>query len=63
LLLLSDSLKHNGGFAFFLQKLRRTCTSPTPEIKGKIKLSREHTARLMKKLYESGYLERETSHV
>jgi len=26
-----------------------------PEIKGKIKLSREHTARLMKKLYESGY--------
>jgi hypothetical protein len=46
LLLLSDSLKHNGGFAFFLQKLRRT--SPTPEIKGKIKLSREHTARLMK---------------
>jgi hypothetical protein len=31
-----------------------------PEIKGKIKLSREHTARLMKKLYESGYLERET---
>jgi hypothetical protein len=31
-----------------------------PEIKEKIKLSREHTARLMKKLYESGYLERET---
>jgi predicted transcriptional regulator len=34
-----------------------------PEIKGKIKLSREHTARLMKKLYESGYLERETSKI
>ena len=34
-----------------------------PEIKGKIKLSREHTARLMKKLYESGYLERETNKI
>jgi predicted transcriptional regulator len=34
-----------------------------PEIKDKIKLSREHTARLMKKLYESGYLERETSKI
>ena len=31
-----------------------------PEIKGKVQLSREHTARLMKKLYEEGYLERET---
>jgi hypothetical protein len=31
-----------------------------PEIKEKVKLSREHTARLMKKLYEGGYLERET---
>ena len=31
-----------------------------PEIKEKINLSREHTARLMKKLYEEGYLERET---
>ncbi len=31
-----------------------------PEIKEKIQLSREHTARLMKKLYEEGYLERET---
>ncbi|MEM0385163.1 MAG: MarR family transcriptional regulator [Nitrososphaeria archaeon] len=34
-----------------------------PEIKDKIKLSREHTARLMKKLYESGYLERDSSKV
>jgi DNA-binding MarR family transcriptional regulator len=34
-----------------------------PEIKEKIKLSREHTARLMKKLYESGYLERETGKI
>lgn len=29
-----------------------------PEIKDMIKLTREHTARLMKKLYEGGYLER-----
>jgi DNA-binding CsgD family transcriptional regulator len=34
-----------------------------PEIKDRIKLSREHTARLMKKLYEEGYLERETSKI
>jgi len=34
-----------------------------PEIKDKIRLSREHTARLMKKLYEEGYLERETSKI
>jgi len=26
-------------------------------------LSREHTARLMKKLYEEGYLERETGKI
>ncbi len=31
-----------------------------PEITQRVKLSREHTARLMKKLYEEGYLERET---
>jgi len=31
-----------------------------PEIREKIKLTREHTARLMKKLYEDGYLERDT---
>jgi DNA-binding MarR family transcriptional regulator len=30
-----------------------------PEIKERVNLSREHTARLMKKLYEDGYLERE----
>ncbi len=29
-----------------------------PEIREEIKLTREHTARLMKKLYEEGYLER-----
>jgi len=31
-----------------------------PEVRDKIKLTREHTARLMKKLYEAGYLERDT---
>lgn len=34
-----------------------------PEIKESIKLSREHTARLMKKLYEEGYLDRDTSKI
>ena len=34
-----------------------------PEIKERVKLSREHTARLMKKLYEEGYLERETDKI
>ncbi len=34
-----------------------------PEMKNKINLSREHTARLMKKLYEKGYLERETGKI
>ncbi len=29
-----------------------------PEVRGVIKLTREHTARLLKKLYEDGYLER-----
>lgn len=31
-----------------------------PEIQNEIQLTREHTARLMKKLYEQGYLERDT---
>ena len=34
-----------------------------PEIKEQIKLSREHTARLMKKLYEKGYLERSSNKI
>ncbi len=29
-----------------------------PELRDMVKLTREHTARLMKKLYEAGYLER-----
>lgn len=35
----------------------------TSDIRNKIKLSREHTARLMKKLYEKGYVERETNKI
>jgi hypothetical protein len=34
-----------------------------PQIKDRIKLTREHTARLMKKLYEQGYLERDTTKI
>ncbi len=34
-----------------------------PDIKDRIKLSREHTARLMKKVYEEGYVERDTSKI
>jgi chromosome segregation ATPase len=34
-----------------------------PKIKDRVRLSREHTARLMKKLYEKGYLERETGKI
>ena len=34
-----------------------------PEIKDRVHLSREHTARLMKKLYEEGYVERETGKI
>jgi DNA-binding IclR family transcriptional regulator len=34
-----------------------------PEIKERVRLSREHTARLMKKLYEEGYLEREAGKI
>ncbi|MGD8565114.1 MAG: hypothetical protein PVF96_02045 [Candidatus Bathyarchaeota archaeon] len=34
-----------------------------PEVKNQINLSREHTSRLMKKLYEEGYLERNTGKI
>jgi len=34
-----------------------------PEIKEMIKLTREHTARLMKSLYQRGYLERSTERI
>ena len=40
-----------------LEERKRTA----PEIQRRINLTREHTARLMKKLYEAGYLERDTN--
>lgn len=43
-----------------LEMLATEGPKTAPEIKDRVKLSREHTARLMKKLYEGGYLERET---
>jgi Fic family protein len=46
-----------------LETLASEGPKTAPEIKGRIKLSREHTARLMKKLYEEGYLERATSKI
>lgn len=42
-----------------LEMLVKEGAKTAPEIKERVKLSREHTARLMKKLYEEGYLERE----
>ncbi|NWF87352.1 MarR family transcriptional regulator [Candidatus Bathyarchaeota archaeon] len=46
-----------------LEMLTSEGPKTAPEIKERIKLSREHTARLMKKLYEGGYLERDTSKI
>ncbi len=46
-----------------LEMLAREGPKTAPEIKERIKLSREHTARLMKKLYEEGYLERDSSKI
>jgi chromosome segregation ATPase len=43
-----------------LEMLSKEGPKTAPEIKEKVSLSREHTARLMKKLYEEGYLERES---
>jgi small-conductance mechanosensitive channel len=42
-----------------LEMLSKQGPKTAPEIKEVVHLSREHTARLMKKLYESGYVERE----
>jgi len=41
-----------------LEMLSSEGSKTAPEIKERVNLSREHTARLMKKLYEEGYLER-----
>ena len=46
-----------------LEMLSEEGVKTAPEIKNRIRLSREHTARLMKKLYEKGYLERETGKI
>lgn len=46
-----------------LQMLVSEGPKTAPEIKERVKLSREHTARLMKRLYEEGYLERETGKI
>jgi DNA-binding MarR family transcriptional regulator len=46
-----------------LETLSAEGSKTAPEIKDRIRLSREHTARLMKKLYEKGYLERETGKI
>ena len=43
-----------------LEFLTSSGPKTAPEIREKVQLSREHTSRLMKKLYEEGYLERET---
>lgn len=46
-----------------LEFLSSEGSKTAPEIRDRVKLSREHTARLMKKLYEEGYLEREVSKI
>ena len=42
-----------------LEMLTQEGGKTAPKIKERIGLTREHTARLMKKLYENGYLERD----
>ncbi|MCW3995677.1 MAG: MarR family transcriptional regulator [Candidatus Bathyarchaeota archaeon] len=46
-----------------LEMLAREGAKTAPEIKERVHLSREHTARLMKKLYEEGYVEREAGKI
>ncbi len=46
-----------------LEILSKEGAKTAPEIKERVSLSREHTARLMKKLYEEGYLEREVGKI
>jgi len=43
-----------------LENIAKEGEKTAPEIREEIRLTREHTARLMKKLYEDGYLERDT---
>lgn len=46
-----------------LEILANESDKTAPEIKARVNLTREHTARLMKKLYEEGYLERTTGKI
>jgi hypothetical protein len=46
-----------------LETLASEGPKTAPQIKERVRLSREHTARLMKKLYEEGYLERDTGKI
>jgi len=46
-----------------LENLSSEGPKTAPEIKEQVHLSREHTARLMKKLYEGGYVEREVGKI
>lgn len=46
-----------------MEMLSKEGPKTAPEIKERVQLSREHTARLMKKLYEEGYLEREAGKI
>ncbi len=48
---------------FVLEMLSKEGSKTAPEIRERVQLSREHTARLMKKLYEEGYLEREAGKI
>jgi hypothetical protein len=43
-----------------LEYLAKEGEKTAPETQKEVNLTREHTARLMKKLYEGGYLERDT---
>ena len=46
-----------------LEMLSKEGPKTAPEIKERVGLSREHTARLMKKIYEEGYVEREAGKI
>ncbi len=46
-----------------LEMLSKEGSKTAPEIKERVHLSREHTARLMKKIYEEGYVEREAGKI
>jgi chromosome segregation ATPase len=46
-----------------LEMLSKEGPKTAPEIKERVGLSREHTARLMKKIYEEGYVDREAGKI